>query len=789
MPHYENDEQRQAAKKISQKNRDSRYERKSISPEKKLSKYLSIPFIAHDGEGVTLPGHYPIQRPHPKAHSKQRRYDLHGYYEKQDYCLLASSDGSYAVNTNLGGLSTGECFSHLLACSKRNPGAIHIAFFMRYDIEMWLKDVPIEEIDKLRKDDAGYYSWQDSITHERRHVGFKFEGPRTFQIWEYPLRSIRGVKQKTIGSIKIFDINGFFVEKAFKNVIAQNLGEDYALLKIIEPGKDERGTFKREEMETYVLAYCRSELTAMVELMQQFREKLAYHDDRWEGIQLARWNGAGAISTFLLNKFKVKEHMSRDIPTEIIHASAHAFAGGRIEAIRIGNGKDIHHADINSAYPDRQRYCPSLKDASWLHIDRVKTEEGFRALLAARPFSLFRLEWSFPRMWFYPFFYRNKKHAISYPRRGHNWLWSPEILAALDSIPDCFSYLTIHEGYACIPATDYRPFAWMEELYAIRQEWCNATPKIAAEICLKIGLASTYGKTAQRVGYNVRQVAQEEKKAQELGKPFDWKKSMPPFHQLEWAGYLTSGVRGKLFKAAMQAPHTIVSFATDGIFSLEKLAIDYSNTKELGKWEYQHHLEMTIVQPGVYWLLNAPDRKHSQVWLDAKYRGFDRKSLTREAILEAWKTHKHTEAYIEVPSVRFQTFTACAPQDIRGYNNTLIKQEPSRMEQWRTWLHMPRVLDISGNSGKRRPVLDEKRNLTQFRHHLIETVEGGTGLLQTIDREHFAEMELQPSAPHTELSEATELPWQARYDSLREDGIPMEEYHECLQLYEQEHET
>ena len=70
------------------------------------------PFIAWDGEGITLNG-------------------------RHDYVLFGASDGTEARAPEGRGLTTIECFETMLASAKRNPRAIHCAFAFGYDSRIW----------------------------------------------------------------------------------------------------------------------------------------------------------------------------------------------------------------------------------------------------------------------------------------------------------------------------------------------------------------------------------------------------------------------------------------------------------------------------------------------------------------------------------------------------------------------------------------------------------------------------------------------------------------------------
>ena len=92
---------------------------------------------------------------------------------------------------------------------------------------------------------------------------------------------------------------------------------------------------------------------------------------------------------------------------------------------------------------------------------------------------------------------------------------------------------------------DVKPFAFVPDLYNLRRKWKQL--KIGAEKVLKFTINSFYGKLAQSIG------GSEEHK--------------PPYHNIGWAGYITSEIRAQMFNAIMQAPDKIISITIDGIYS------------------------------------------------------------------------------------------------------------------------------------------------------------------------------------------------------------------------------
>jgi hypothetical protein len=162
------------------------------------------------------------------------------------------------------------------------------------------------------------------------------------------------------------------------------------------------------------------------------------------------------------------------------------------------------------------------------------------------------------------------------------------------------------------------------DYYARRQTYIQTARRggfeSGPEKIIKLGLNALYGKTAQQVG----------------ARYVDGALRTPPFFQLDWAGYVTAGCRAKLMEAAIQKPHAIIMFATDGLFSTEELDLDCPAEKTLGAWERQVHDGITVVMPGVYWLHDGESVKNYS-------RGFDKREMSEtDFILAAWRQRQDT---------------------------------------------------------------------------------------------------------------------------------------------------
>jgi hypothetical protein len=269
-----------------------------------------------------------------------------------------------------------------------------------------------------------------------------------------------------------------------------------------------------------------------------------------------------------------------------------------------------------------------------------------------------RFNFSNTRSGVLPFFWRSPTGAIFYPWRGSGWYWTPELYAAYDALTAgaIAGEMEIARTYVWEPDGEpVYPFAFVTQAYEQRRTW--KLEKVGAEKALKLAMNSLYGKCAQHSGA---------------------KGKAPAFHQLEWAGYITSTTRAQLFRAACEAGPALIGLATDGVFSTQPIP-SLAIGSGLGEWEYHEHTGGTFVQSGVYWLDEADGTT------TAFSRGFDKGSLDRKKIVRAWKVGAATW---DASLTRFVTMGA-----------VVAGQEPR--SAWRSWKRAPRVLALTPTGTKR----------------------------------------------------------------------------------------
>lgn len=583
-------------------------------PKKAASKFRSYDFRAFDGEGAEVEG-------------------VH------QYILLNSSCGRCIYNER--GLSTQAIFDYLRSLHEKEPKKINVVFAGNYDANLWLRDLPKEDVERISEAEGKYFV----ETIDNYLVRFV---PR-----KYFAIKRRGDKSAMV----IWDVFGFF-QSSFLKAMETWLPGD-SRYELVAEGKKKRTSFESSDI-AYIKKYCDAELSALVDMMNKLRQSLIDMQ-----LTISRFDGAGAIAAAIFKKHDVKQHIA-ELPHDVQTAAQHAYFGGRIEIGKFGrHGKRVYNYDINSAYPAAQCILPSLKYGRWIergcNYDCRKSENILIVSL---------VRWKNIDETFCPFPYRSEaQNKVLFPTDGINWIWKPELSAALD-IRDSLNkkwQIEILNAWEFVPSENVLPFRFLSDYYEHRKELIATTKRTGifngAEKTIKLGVNSAYGKTAQKAGYDEKTHRK------------------PPYHNIAYAGYITSATRARLWSAAMQCPDKIIALATDGVYSQEKLDLYCPEEKILGAWEASEYDEMILVQAGFYWLRDGEK-------LISYSRGFDKMTNQRDMretldkVLTAWERKQHE---LHLPCTRFITMkTALSGGDW--------------WSRWNTWYSMT---GKNGEDGRR----------------------------------------------------------------------------------------
>lgn len=634
------------------------------------SKWELAQFIALDGEGESVGE---LQKFTVGKDGKT--------YEAKEHCytLLAASSGQSLYNAGKR-LDTFDCLNFLLDLADSYPKSIFVIFAGGYDVNhMLMFGFDRETLQHISRGESNKHFTEKIKNkktvrkYESGAVELKFQGIE-YEL-EYRARKSLTIRRglswgndskgnlKKIWESKIilWDVFGFFQE-SFVGVTAKWLGKDWRHYDLIKDMKAKRGDFANVE-QSKINAYNAAELETLVAIMEKVRSAIDGLD-----LQCSRWDGAGAVAAAIYKKHQIKQ-FKNETGKNLMTAVRTAYAGGRIEVCKIGCHTDfVYDYDINSAYPYVMMDLPCLAHGSWIQ-GRGYPPPGF---------TLVHCKYDFEEgQPFYPLFYRTESMQISFPAQGEGWYWYPEYEAATK----CPGKLEVIEYYQFVPSCNHKPFHWIENYYKTRQQFIkNPTEdwQKGAEKIIKLGLNSLYGKTAQQIGGRG-------------GKA-------PAYHQMEWAGYITSATRARLYTAAKANPSAVIGFATDGLFTTEKFPLDCSRTKAIGAWELKEPVPcgMTIAMAGVYWWhFDDGDYSHFS-------RGFDKESMrTPHMVLNAWKEGRED---IDIPMHRLIGMgSACASESLWPIRGRFTQGY--------------RTLCLNGKSHKRAPINIKK---TKPHKHLVD---------------------------------------------------------------------
>ena len=558
------------------------------------------------------------------------------------YTLLANSRKARLYNPS--GIKTREALDFIYSEGLKYRRSIHVIFAGNYDFDMIMGGLPYEKLEELYKSKSCIFECYNIFWIRKKRLSINKIDPHQ------PDSTVihkDHVKLKYLGGVTIWDSFGFF-QGSFVSALETWLGaENVPELDIIKEMKKRRSEFTDEDNEE-VQKYNDLELRYLVKMMSKLNAAC-----QEAGLVVNKWHGAGAVADAWLQKYGIKNYIG-PLNGRAQEAAQYAFSGGRIEAILLGHNekKKVYRYDINSAYPSQMPKLPCLAHGTWYHTYNKPISK----------FSIVHIAWNLEDgRRFYPFFFRTRKHSIIYPTFGEGWYWYPEyILEPNVQVFESWSYIT---DCSCDPFKDInRSYDYRLKL---RDEGS------AAEKAIKLGMNSLYGKFIQKAGY-------------ERGG------HIPAYNCIAWAGYITAATRAQLYTAAMQAPESIIAFATDAIFTYKKLKLPCSN--KLGEWSLDTFNGITIVQAGVYWLCveckfckgkncDKCNQTGKGDWI-SKYRGFDQGTLIREDIIKTWPKK------IEDQSL---TYEATLTRFI-GLGSALSSTKYFQL--WRTWQTQKRELHI-----------------------------------------------------------------------------------------------
>jgi hypothetical protein len=550
------------------------------------------------------------------------------------YIMLASSLGHSLQHRD--GLGTRDVFDMWLSC--HGDKNIHVIYGGNYDFNMIVKDMDEDTLYALYT--VGKTWWNGYLVEWR--------GGKSFSVWKGGKRFL------------IYDVLPFF-QCSFVKACDEYLGTEWPYRDQIIAEKANRGDFEYERVND-IAKYNAAELETLVRLCTELRDRLnKVH------LRINRWDGPGAIASAIYKEQEIKSFISES-PKPVADAARYGYAGGRFEIIRKGHTNNrAYQYDIRSAYPSAMRYLPCLTHGEWRHVIGPTDVVGF---------GIYRVEVHGVQVTStrpQPLWHRNQNGTVYFSDNPHGWYWSPEARLAL-SVPNA----SIHEGWEYHTRCDCIPFAFVEPLYNKRAALKKAGD--GAHVGLKLGLNSLYGKLAQQIGWDP-------------GPPL----RLPPFHSLEWAGWITSHCRAQVYSAAMLAPDDVIAFETDAVFSRCPLPVQIG--ERLGEWDETIYEDLTYLKSGMYWgtLIDG-----TQV---EKTRGINRGSIARKTVIHELRNGQRK---LQAEQTRFITLGQALHQNF---------------DLWAHWVTSPREI-ATLLWGKRIDVFDSHDNWKRTDDGWEETIGG-----------------------------------------------------------------
>lgn len=407
-----------------------------------------------------------------------------------------------------------------------------------------------------------------------------------------PRKSFSVSHPRTGRRYSAFDVIGFFQTK-FENAVREWCDDVPA---IITEGKAARDVFNSWAM-SRIIEYNAEECRLLVTVMSRFREAL-----RSAGLFVRRWDGAGAIAAAWLRRNEVDRFYGQ-IPKRMSDPLSRTFFGGRSDILGVGR-TDCLYSDISSAYPAAMCEVPDMSTLRW-HEEKTpsSTERSIDK------YGIYLVEWKIPHgeMWG-PLPWRWPAGSISYPLEGRGWYVGIEVAAAIRRFPRHVKVRTawVPDGELRFPLDtlirhDYKERARLKKA------------KLPANIPIKLGLNSLYGKTMQRQG---------------------WGGNAPRWKNIYWGSFITAHTRAKISDTMLYGAD-IIACATDGIFHRNPLPSDVGLTDdaELGKWEWESDVAaISILGAGVYETYDSQGCS-----LASKQRGFGSVGIDYDDVLRSWE--------------------------------------------------------------------------------------------------------------------------------------------------------
>lgn len=493
--------------------------------------------------------------------------------------LIGASTGDVQMDRDGDGLRTEDILDKfMLPLLLENRNAIFVSYGFDYDVRMIMRDI-------------SQLQWE---AVKLRRGSVKILGAKYRVTWTKNQLSITFLKIAGRPCITIYDVIDFF-GGSFVDSVEKYLGPQFddadrmAFDKVIA-GKARRSTFAVSDFDM-IMEYWWEEIQFLPPMMETLRDSV----EKYLGITITKWNTATQLTVDMLNRVNaldVMEAAPEWVPVK------DAFIGARIEAFSVGHvNEEVWDYDLNGAYGYGLKWLPNLKTGKWIEIDGA----DFVWTRDYVPFGIYELEWEnwdIASVAPQPLPVRRGK-AILFPTSVHTVVWGPEAWLVRNEARVLRAWVYVDDGT--------RPLSSLADtLWETRSAMRSANDP--AEKVVKQALARIVGKFCQSFGTETNYFTGEIEKE-------------PRFRRLEYAGFLTSFTRARLFEAmqiVLQEEGAIYNCNTDGFTTNtdigKRLSLLHGFGDELGQWKVRKYEDLIIVETNMYMLKNTP----WQVGVDGK---------------------------------------------------------------------------------------------------------------------------------------------------------------------------
>ncbi len=558
---------------------------------------------AHAGKGCPL-------RPRKRGARPPRpimAIDCETVHDRIVLFLASGSDGRAQYLYDRNGLDFASIAQWLITLGAN----LCIGYFFDYDVQQIVRQMPASHLAQLWRNGRVIYETY-RITHIPR---------KRFTITDL---------ERNITTV-IWDVSGWTQCSFVRLINDWKIGSEAErqFVKEMKDRRDDLYQVSESDLVRYTTLEC-SLLSKWFEQMLELHSKV--------GIHLTAYSGAGSTASAMLRKSKWKPPA---VPDSVQAYAEQAFFGGRSEISRIGEYRGaVYGYDINSAYPHAITQLPEIRNVKWYRTRRyVEGAWGF-----------YKVQWEQGKYECWGFFplrgarlpEGRRSISLLFPVNGIGVYHSYEIDAVMRIAPH---QIKILDGWITEPKG--KPFDWVEETIAERLRLKNAGDP--ANIILKLGLNSLYGKMAQHTGTH-------------------------PMQCMAYASAITAHTRSKMIPLLIENQHDILIVATDGILSAKPLSVPVSSA--LGEWEMSVYENAWILQAGVYWCGQK-----------IRTRGIEQRQLDLESVKRLW-ARKKTEGELPVRVRR-----------VISYRAACARNKP---ELTGTWVENSRIVRLSPEP-RRRP--------------------------------------------------------------------------------------